>query len=102
VQNPEAAVLTVELREGSLFAFGFPEAPAVAASPGLAPKPRPPTATAVTAPSAPAAHKGRLLGTGRVRVQKLRDGRPLKLWIPLDRGGNVLVDMNYAQYVVGS
>lgn len=46
-------------------------------------------------------YRGRVLGKGQVRVRKLMDGKPLKVWLPLDGGsrGRLLIDLAYAQYV---
>lgn len=81
--------MTVEVREGSPFAIAFPEASAPALPSGQNPE-----------PPAVGKHPGRLLGVGRVRVQKLRDGRSMKVWVSLTpRGGSVLMELSYAQYV---
>lgn len=89
IQNPATAQLTLTVREGG-FGFGYPSAGPALKSPYVSS--RPPSESA-------SSYKGRVLGTGRVKVDRLRDGKSLRLWVPLDQGGNILVDMNFSQYV---
>lgn len=88
IQNPATAQLTITVREGG-YCFGFSDRPALKSADGASWLP----------PASALSFKGRVLGTGRIKVHRLRDGKSLRLWVPLDQGGNILVDMNYSQYV---
>lgn len=106
VESPGAAWLTLEVREGSPFAFygrmdGFAgQLPGVAGFSAMASD----TSSDMDA-SRPEngdkdSSRGRILCTGRVRVQSLMGSDSKRMWVPMEPGGGqVLLELSYAEYV---
>jgi hypothetical protein len=107
VEDPETALMVIEVHEGSRFAIyssSLPRIPEASSSPepdraGSTGTVAGPSSGPEPADGPPIIYRGRILGVGRIRVKKLGDGTPYKRWIPLQPAGRVLLDLCYAEYV---